>query len=535
MNNIDSPAAPGLGDLRSQVEKIVALRPEELQNVPPAEFRNLLSNMLVQVLDIEAQLEKLRKTQAELEEASKQFTQLYDFAPVGYFNLDSEGVILHANITGCDMLGVSRSKLVNMPFLGLVEPQYHEKFRSYLRDIAQTGYRLSTEVEMCCHDGSIFHAQLQTVALYERSNLVYRVSVADITERKRTEQALAQSEKRLRTTLDSMLEGCIILDFNWRYVYANDAASRLGHRTRQERLGRTLMEVFPGIEAQDTFAHLKRCMEERVPDYYETEFTFPEGEKGWFEVRAEPVPEGMLVLYEEITQRKQAEQRLQRGVERFEHIYRVAQTTKMQPAGLLTIEHKLIERVMALLVQERERMEQKDGLAREFIEYIVDFFLTYTDKTHQSKEGQILLKGLTGKKLSPEHREIMAEIGQEHDRARILVTDLARASERWKSGDEDALKDIIVAVDELVKLYQGHIEKEDRFFVPSMEYLSGQEQDDMLLEFWEFDRQLIHEKYARGVEALEKQMKAGDGSSAPDMPAPAERSPLINPPPADIM
>lgn len=131
----------------------------------------------------------------------------------------------------------------------------------------------------------------------------------DITEHKQAERALIESEKRFRTTLDNMLEACLIIDFSWRYVYANDAAARLGHRAKEERIGRTLMEVFPGIEKQDTFFHLKRCMENRTPEEYETEFTFPEGNKGWFEVRVEPVPEGIFILYLEITARKLGEQK----------------------------------------------------------------------------------------------------------------------------------------------------------------------------------------------------------------------------------
>ncbi|MCJ7619462.1 MAG: cation-binding protein, partial [Anaerolineae bacterium] len=63
---------------------------------------------------------------------------------------------------------------------------------------------------------------------------------------------------------------------------------------------------------------------------------------------------------------------------------------------------------------------------------------------------------------------------------------------------------VVSALQDLVEFYPAHIEKEDkRFFVPCMKYFSRQEQDEMLKEFWEFDKRLIHEKYAAIVGRLE--------------------------------
>jgi hemerythrin-like domain-containing protein len=56
----------------------------------------------------------------------------------------------------------------------------------------------------------------------------------------------------------------------------------------------------------------------------------------------------------------------------------------------------------------------------------------------------------------------------------------------------------------LVEFYPEHITKEDKnFFIPCMQYFTRKEQDDMLNEFWEFDKKLIHEKYRKIVESYE--------------------------------
>jgi PAS domain S-box-containing protein len=132
----------------------------------------------------------------------------------------------------------------------------------------------------------------------------------DLSERVRAHEALRRTEERYRSTLDSILEGCQLLDFNFRYLYLNDAAAVQNRRPNAELLGRTMPESWPGIEATHVFGMLKRCMEQRVGTHGETEFAFPDGTTGWFDVRAQPVPEGVFVLSIDISERKRAERAL---------------------------------------------------------------------------------------------------------------------------------------------------------------------------------------------------------------------------------
>jgi light-regulated signal transduction histidine kinase (bacteriophytochrome) len=77
-------------------------------------------------------------------------------------------------------------------------------------------------------------------------------------------------------------------------------------------LGCTMMEKYPGIEKTDGFKKFRYCMEERIPFHIENEFTFPDGTSSWFELRIEPVPEGIFILSADISERKQAEQAQQK-------------------------------------------------------------------------------------------------------------------------------------------------------------------------------------------------------------------------------
>lgn len=112
------------------------------------------------------------------------------------------------------------------------------------------------------------------------------------------------------TIFDHMLEGCQVISPFFRYIYVNRAAALQGRMSKNELIGKKMQDCYPGIEKTKMFEHIKTCMQTRRVQKLENEFTFPDGTKGWFELRMEPVPEGVLVLSINITERKKAEQHL---------------------------------------------------------------------------------------------------------------------------------------------------------------------------------------------------------------------------------
>lgn len=128
---------------------------------------------------------------------------------------------------------------------------------------------------------------------------------------------------------EHLLEGCQIIDRQWRYVYVNEAVLGHAQRTREELIGRTMMECFPGIDQTPMFAQLRRCMNERVHCKMLNEFDFPDGSKGWFELSMVPVQEGACVLSIDVTQTRRVEAQLAKITEQLRH------AQKMEAVGRL--------------------------------------------------------------------------------------------------------------------------------------------------------------------------------------------------------
>lgn len=177
---------------------------------------------------------------------------------------------------------------------------------------------------------------------------------------------------------------------------------------------------------------------------------------------------------------------------------------RILPIDLLMKEHRLIERFINLLKKETDRMVQTEQVNSDLIIAAVDFLRTYADRCHHGKEEGILFKALAEKRLSVADRRVMRELIAEHVYARKKVNNLEKAKESYVKSEAGSLKDIVQLVIDLIEFYPMHINREDKqFFYSSTEYFSRQEQEEMLQEFWDFDRNLVHAKYQQITERME--------------------------------
>lgn len=125
---------------------------------------------------------------------------LYDNAPCGYHSLDREGRVLHINQTELGWLGRTRDEVVGHPFLEFLTEAGQQQFRQNFSAFLERGQVEALELELRRRDGSSLPVMISTSVIKEGQGKLAsgRITVVDITERKRIERALMQANDELR-------------------------------------------------------------------------------------------------------------------------------------------------------------------------------------------------------------------------------------------------------------------------------------------------------------------------------------------------
>ncbi|MBS3915843.1 MAG: PAS domain-containing protein [Bacteroidetes bacterium] len=107
--------------------------------------------------------------------------------------------------------------------------------------------------------------------------------------------------------IDHVREGFQIISNEWKYLYLNLKSIEHSRFRREDLIGKSMMEVYPGIENTDMFRRLEDSMRTGSTHIFENEFTYPDGFKDWFELHVLPVPDGLLIISINISERKKIE------------------------------------------------------------------------------------------------------------------------------------------------------------------------------------------------------------------------------------
>lgn len=222
---------------------------------------------------------------------------------------NKHGIIIYVNENFCKISKYSEEELIGKDHR-IINSGYHPK--SFIKDLWTTitsGKIWKGELRNKAKDGSIYWVDTTIVPFLDSNGTPYQyVAIRfDITYRKQVEEENTKNERRFQDTLDQMLEGVQIVGFDWRYQYVNESFTKHSKYSKEELLGFTVMEKFPGIETTDIYQVYQRCFKERIRIHLENEFKFPDNSIAWFELSFQPIPDGIFILSVDITERKKAE------------------------------------------------------------------------------------------------------------------------------------------------------------------------------------------------------------------------------------
>jgi PAS domain S-box-containing protein len=183
--------------MRKQVAEQLTLK--EKQKRVEEKLKETLHSLKVHQEELHTQNENLKIIQEEIKKSHQKYLELYDFAPIGYFTFDRNGLIKNVNLTGADMLGRPRKAIINKPMHLYVSKKSHDTFLSYLRGIFSNETFQRVEVELTHSDGRNFSTELEGIQVKDNSGkiLYCRTVIKDITDRKRAEEELRISQAQL--------------------------------------------------------------------------------------------------------------------------------------------------------------------------------------------------------------------------------------------------------------------------------------------------------------------------------------------------
>lgn len=256
-------------------------------------------------------------------------------------------------------LGFSREELMARPFIDFVHPDDRERTVTESAKLLSGADTATFVNRYLCRDGSYLRIEWNS-AIYPDAELVYCVA-RNITERRRAEEALAAAESRYRTAIDGSLDGFCVLrrtvhepegTVDYVFTEANLLVSQVTSRSREEIIGRRLLDVFPAVRELGLLEKYERAFQTRERLLEELENVVPGGESLWLQYQIIPLDNGVAVTVRDITASRRLEAELREALQRRESDAEELQRKNRQFAE----ENAERERAEALLRQQQETM-----------------------------------------------------------------------------------------------------------------------------------------------------------------------------------
>jgi PAS domain S-box-containing protein len=189
MGNDQEQHQPTAAELRRRAEAQLKTRaPQPTSFGAAAETERLLHELQVHQIELEMQNGELRQARDETEAALERYTDLFDFAPVGYLTITPAGVINAANLSGASLLGVERSRLLGRRLEQFVSEDGRRVFAEFIGKMFAHQGKDSCEVKLTPEGPPPLFARIE--ALTCQAGRECRLAVIDISRRKQLEEKL---------------------------------------------------------------------------------------------------------------------------------------------------------------------------------------------------------------------------------------------------------------------------------------------------------------------------------------------------------
>jgi PAS domain S-box-containing protein len=320
-----------------------------------------------------------RHPKTQLEQAIRRYIDLFDFAPIGYVTFNRAGRIEEINFTAVRLLGRSRKQLIGSTFGVCVAKEDVQTFMHHLLECRSSDGPVVTELHLQRPDGEKFPVQLSstaTLTLMKDGARLYQTAIVDLTERKRAENAVHESDERIRSIVEQANAGIARYNANGDIEFANEKFCKMLGYQQSELIGKNIREFTHSDDVEKTMGAFERVLKKGKLTEIEKRYIRRDGSVVWANVSDAPErdelgrPRSVAAVTVDITARKKAEAMLQKSKELLENL--VQQRTKALRVANAELKNEIERRkglegeILEISDREQQRLGQElhDGLCQ---------------------------------------------------------------------------------------------------------------------------------------------------------------------------
>ena len=255
----DTSSTKQVTDLQNEIKQLNEFidRQKDLET----RLSETLHSLQVHQEELRAQNEDLIAAQREITKSNRKYRDLFDFAPIGYFLVDTSGAIIEVNLNAANMIGRHRDSLNGKPLFLYIDPGYRPVLDRHLREIWE-GHPASAEIVFLKKNKETLPVEFFSIPVSEERKPVTqcRIAATDISKRWRAEEALKESERKLSSIVNTIPDIVYRLDRNGMINFISEGIRRYGYRP-EELLGQPMMSL---VHPQDRQVARHRITERRT-------------------------------------------------------------------------------------------------------------------------------------------------------------------------------------------------------------------------------------------------------------------------------
>jgi PAS domain S-box-containing protein len=256
----------------------------------------------------QSEIAERARVEVQLRESEERFRRLYEQTPLGYQSLDAEGRLIEVNQAWLDLLGYSREEVIGRWFGDFLAPHEVDSFKQRFPRFKAVG-EVRVDLAMVQRAGSTIIVHIDGGIGRDAQGQCKQTHciLHDITEGKRAEEELRESEARYRALADSITDIFFAMDKDLRYTYWNKASEQLTGIAAEDALGKSLYDLFPDEAGARPAGEYLKVLQTQQPWSFVNEYRIG-GKDLVFEISAYPSKQGLSVFIKDITERKRAEE-----------------------------------------------------------------------------------------------------------------------------------------------------------------------------------------------------------------------------------